>query len=107
MRNAARAPAPQNKKPPGFPRGFEIWNDLASYGVVVAVDVDVVVEVEVSVDVVVEVSAGGIDEEVSVIADVSVVADVSVEVVDEPQAARPSMHTAAVAAIRDFNIRCS
>jgi hypothetical protein len=67
----------------------------------------VAVEVDVSVDVVVDVSAGGIDEEVSVIAEVSVEADVSVEVVDEPQAARPSMHTAAVAAIRDFNISCS
>lgn len=70
------------------------------------VAVDVVVEVDVSVDIAVDVSAGGIDEEVSLIA-VSVDAAVSVVVVDEPQAARPSMHTAAVAAIRDFNISCS
>jgi hypothetical protein len=32
---------------------------------------------------------------------------VEVSLLDPPQAARPSMHTAAVAAIRDFNIRCS
>ena len=32
---------------------------------------------------------------------------VEVSLLDPPQAARLSMHTAAVAAIRDFNIRCS
>jgi hypothetical protein len=97
------AGAQNQKEPLGFPRGSKICRDRADYGVVVAVEVDV----DVPVDVPIEVSAGGVDDEVSVIAEVSVDAAVSVEVADEPQAARPSMHTAAVAAIRDFNIRCS